>query len=59
MNEIETRQFWGKKDYHEIFYGGNGKPISLCHHEPDKFEMAFLIKTDKHKVTVTPINKCK
>lgn len=59
MNEIETRQFWDKKDYYEIFYGGNGKPISLGHHEPDKFEMAFLIKTDKPKVTEIPINKYK
>jgi len=57
MNEIETRHFWDKKDYHEMLYGGNGKPISLGHHEPDKFEMAFLIKTGKHRVTEIPINK--
>lgn len=57
MNEIETRQFWDKKDYHEILHDGNSKPISLKHHELDKFEMAFLIKTGKHKVTEIPINK--
>ena len=42
--------------FHDVIYGGNGKPIAITLTEPDKSEIRFFKKTDKPKTTEIPID---